>query len=217
MDQGDAAGPDAARPRRPGPRQDGEALSRRRRRFTTSTRGTSTPSSRSTSCCTASYPHFLEYEEQIVALFADYTLRKQERNLVDYDDLLLFWATMLEASPDARGADRRTVRPRAGRRVPGHQPAAGAHPSRHVRGPSQAHRGRRRRAEHLLVPRRALPKHPRLSHGSSPAPPSSPSPRTTAPPQPILDAHQHADLARRGAVHQGSLDDARRAARSPGS
>jgi DNA helicase-2/ATP-dependent DNA helicase PcrA len=45
-------------------------------------------------------PHFLEYEEQIVSLFADYTLRKQERNLVDYDDLLLFWATMLEASPD---------------------------------------------------------------------------------------------------------------------
>jgi DNA helicase-2/ATP-dependent DNA helicase PcrA len=44
-------------------------------------------------------PHFLEYEEQIVSLFADYTLRKQERNLVDYDDLLLFWATMLEASP----------------------------------------------------------------------------------------------------------------------
>src|SRR3954470_19683127 len=44
-------------------------------------------------------PHFLEYEEQIVGLFADYTLRKQERNLVDYDDLLLFWATMLEASP----------------------------------------------------------------------------------------------------------------------
>ena len=40
-----------------------------------------------------------EYEQQIVGLFADYTLRKQERNLVDYDDLLLFWATMLEASP----------------------------------------------------------------------------------------------------------------------
>jgi DNA helicase-2/ATP-dependent DNA helicase PcrA len=45
-------------------------------------------------------PQFLEYEEQITALFADYTLRKQERNLVDYDDLLLFWAMMLEASPD---------------------------------------------------------------------------------------------------------------------
>ena len=45
-------------------------------------------------------PHFLEYEEQITSLFADYTLRKQERNLVDYDDLLLFWAMMLEVSPE---------------------------------------------------------------------------------------------------------------------
>ena len=45
-------------------------------------------------------PHFLEYQEQITSLFADYTLRKQERNLVDYDDLLLFWALMLEASPE---------------------------------------------------------------------------------------------------------------------
>jgi DNA helicase-2/ATP-dependent DNA helicase PcrA len=45
------------------------------------------------------FPQFLEYEQQITGLFADYTLRKQERNLVDYDDLLLFWATMLEASP----------------------------------------------------------------------------------------------------------------------
>ncbi len=45
-------------------------------------------------------PQFLEYEEQITSLWADYTLRKQERNLVDYDDLLLFWAMMLEASPE---------------------------------------------------------------------------------------------------------------------
>jgi DNA helicase-2/ATP-dependent DNA helicase PcrA len=44
-------------------------------------------------------PHFLEYEEQITSLFADYTLRKGERNLVDYDDLLVFWALMLESSP----------------------------------------------------------------------------------------------------------------------
>jgi DNA helicase-2/ATP-dependent DNA helicase PcrA len=45
-------------------------------------------------------PQFLEYQEQITALFADYTLRKGDRNLVDYDDLLLFWAIMLEASTD---------------------------------------------------------------------------------------------------------------------
>ncbi len=45
-------------------------------------------------------PQFLEYEAQITSLFADYTTRKGDRNLVDYDDLLLFWAMMLEASPE---------------------------------------------------------------------------------------------------------------------
>jgi DNA helicase-2/ATP-dependent DNA helicase PcrA len=42
------------------------------------------------------YPQFVEYEEEIARVYADYTTRKQERNLVDYDDLLLFWATLLE-------------------------------------------------------------------------------------------------------------------------
>jgi DNA helicase-2/ATP-dependent DNA helicase PcrA len=34
--------------------------------------------------------------EQIIRVFADYVARKTERNLVDYDDLLLFWAAMVE-------------------------------------------------------------------------------------------------------------------------
>jgi DNA helicase-2/ATP-dependent DNA helicase PcrA len=42
---------------------------------------------------------FVEYHEDFLRIFADYTKRKGERNLVDYDDLLLFWATMLEAAP----------------------------------------------------------------------------------------------------------------------
>ena len=46
------------------------------------------------------YPQFIEYLEDFGKIFADYTSRKQERNLVDYDDLLLFWALMLEASPE---------------------------------------------------------------------------------------------------------------------
>ena len=50
------------------------------------------------------FPHFLEYTGDIVRIFAEYTSRKSERNLVDYDDLLLFWALMLEASPSL--ADR---------------------------------------------------------------------------------------------------------------
>src|SRR6476619_4554163 len=46
------------------------------------------------------YPQFLDYLEDFGKVFADYTDRKQQRNLVDYDDLLLFWALMLEASPE---------------------------------------------------------------------------------------------------------------------
>jgi len=46
------------------------------------------------------YPQFLDYLADFGKVFADYTDRKQQRNLVDYDDLLLFWALMLEASPE---------------------------------------------------------------------------------------------------------------------
>jgi DNA helicase-2/ATP-dependent DNA helicase PcrA len=45
------------------------------------------------------YPRFIEYIPDFTRLYADYTLRKQDRNLVDYDDLLLLWAMLLEASP----------------------------------------------------------------------------------------------------------------------
>ncbi len=48
------------------------------------------------------YPQFVDYLEDFARIYADYTKRKQERNLVDYDDLLLFWAMMLEVSPELR-------------------------------------------------------------------------------------------------------------------
>jgi DNA helicase-2/ATP-dependent DNA helicase PcrA len=48
------------------------------------------------------YAQFVDYLEDFSKIYSDYTRRKQERNLVDYDDLLLFWALMLEASPDLR-------------------------------------------------------------------------------------------------------------------
>src|SRR6476660_1931467 len=47
-----------------------------------------------------SYPQFVDYLEDFGKIYSDYTRRKAERNLVDYDDLLLFWALMLEASPE---------------------------------------------------------------------------------------------------------------------
>ena len=46
------------------------------------------------------YPAFVDDVEDVRRVFADYTSRKGDRNLVDYDDLLLFWAALLEASPE---------------------------------------------------------------------------------------------------------------------
>jgi DNA helicase-2/ATP-dependent DNA helicase PcrA len=45
------------------------------------------------------YPRFVEFEEDFTRVFADYTQRKQSRDLLDYDDLLLYWALMLETAP----------------------------------------------------------------------------------------------------------------------
>jgi DNA helicase-2/ATP-dependent DNA helicase PcrA len=44
------------------------------------------------------YPQFVEFSREIIRIYAEYVSRKAERNLVDYDDLLLFWALMLEQS-----------------------------------------------------------------------------------------------------------------------
>jgi DNA helicase II / ATP-dependent DNA helicase PcrA len=49
------------------------------------------------------FPQFVEFSRDILRIFAEYTSRKSERNLVDYDDLLLFWALMLEQSPALAG------------------------------------------------------------------------------------------------------------------
>jgi DNA helicase II / ATP-dependent DNA helicase PcrA len=42
------------------------------------------------------YPHFAEWEKELRQLFAKYTERKQQQNVLDYDDLLLYWAEMME-------------------------------------------------------------------------------------------------------------------------
>jgi DNA helicase-2/ATP-dependent DNA helicase PcrA len=43
-------------------------------------------------------PQFADYTDDVLRIFAEYTSGKIERNLVDYDDLLIFWALMLEHS-----------------------------------------------------------------------------------------------------------------------
>ena len=43
---------------------------------------------------------FRGHLDAMTRIFAEYTARKSERNVVDYDDLLLFWALLLEQSPE---------------------------------------------------------------------------------------------------------------------
>jgi DNA helicase-2/ATP-dependent DNA helicase PcrA len=43
-------------------------------------------------------PQFADYADDVIRIFAEYTSQKHDQNLVDYDDLLLFWALMLEQS-----------------------------------------------------------------------------------------------------------------------
>lgn len=45
------------------------------------------------------WPHFQAWTGDIERCFTDYTRRKSERNLLDYDDLLLSWALLLEQAP----------------------------------------------------------------------------------------------------------------------
>ncbi|MES3033196.1 MAG: ATP-dependent helicase [Gemmatimonadota bacterium] len=45
------------------------------------------------------YPAYVDDLPDIARVFAEYVERKVARNLVDYDDLLLFWAAMLESAP----------------------------------------------------------------------------------------------------------------------
>ena len=80
--------------------------------------------------------------------------------------------------------------PRAGRRVPGHQPAAGAHPAGAEARRARADGGRRRRAVDLRLPRGVGAQHPRLSRrllaagarwSRSTATTARPSPSSTPP------------------------------------
>ena len=108
------------------------------------------------------YPWCCPWEDELRALFAAYLDAKQRQHVLDYDDLLLYWAQMM-CEPVDRARRRRPVRSRAGRRVPGHQPAPGLDPAQAQAGRARTDRGRRRRAIDLLVPRRHGAQHSRIS------------------------------------------------------
>ncbi len=47
----------------------------------------------------ASYPWAVEWERELKELFAGYVEATQAQNVMDYDDLLLYWAQMV-SDPD---------------------------------------------------------------------------------------------------------------------
>ena len=118
----DAGRPDrpGARRARPGARPSG--ASRRRAPASRSTPTRSTPQAPLDDVLRAAFPGAPNGQAELKRLFAAYVEAKQRRRVLDYDDLLLWWARMLE-EPALAARDGRPLRPRPGRRVPGHQRA----------------------------------------------------------------------------------------------
>ena len=51
---------------------------------------------------TRQFPWCLEYQEELKSLFSNYVVRKQQRGVMDYDDLLLYWLQLLSNDDLAR-------------------------------------------------------------------------------------------------------------------
>ena len=114
------------------------------------------------------FPWCLKVETGLRDLFAAYVETKQRQAVLDYDDLLLYWAGMMEDT--AIAADLvDALRSCAGRRVPGHQPPPGLDSSAPQARRARADRGRRRCPVDLFLPRRAGAEHPRLPRRLQPA------------------------------------------------
>ena len=100
--------------------------SRRRARCSTSTRARSTRRSRCRAWSRSTSRGARSTARRSRALFKAYTARKRALGVLDLDDLLLYWRALAARRGD-RAADGGGVRPRADRRVPGRQRAAGRH------------------------------------------------------------------------------------------
>ena len=98
-----------------------------------------------------SFPWCCPWEDALRDLFAAYIDAKQRQHVLDYDDLLLYWAQMMCEPPIAEDVAG-TVRSRAGRRVSGHEPAPGLDPAQAQAGRRRPDGRRRRRAIDLFVP-----------------------------------------------------------------
>ena len=160
------------------------------------------------------FPWVAAHEDALRALFGAYVEAKQRQNVLDYDDLLLYFAQML-AEPDiaaevAARFDHLLVDEYQDTNALQAEIVLALRPQ----GPGP-HRGRRRRAVDLFLPRRDGAQHPRL-----PSRLRSAGPRRHARAQLPLDAghprrRQRGHRARARALRQGSVDRPRAWERRP--
>ena len=121
---------------------------------------------------------------ELCQVVAAYERRKRARDLLDFDDQVGLAVRLLTDHPDVADDLRLAPPRRAARRVPGHQlrPAPAA-PARLPAGLGH-HRGGRRHAVDLRLPRRPPGQHPQLPASTSrPSPPGRCRPRSGSGPR----------------------------------
>ena len=123
------------------------------------------------------------YDKKIAEVYAEYQKRLTGASALDFDDLLTSAVYLFRSHPEVASGWRAALRPRAGRRVPGHQRGAVGARADPGRGAPQYHGGGRRRPGDLPVPGGRLPQPACGSRRRSPTPRSSSWSRTTAPPR----------------------------------
>ena len=95
LDRSDCGRLDEPGPPRPGAIEEGKPVSARRTPVLPSTRWRSIPGRRSNGSCPPGFRGALNGRTSCGALFAAYVKAKRRQNVLDYDDLLLYWAEML--------------------------------------------------------------------------------------------------------------------------
>ena len=156
------------------------SLASRRPRAGSRPRGPASPSipapsmrnCRSTRCCGSRFPGAPDGAAQLRDLFAAYVEAKQAQNVLDYDDLLLYWAQTVSEpalAEDIGGRFDHVL-------VDEYQDTNRLQSSILLAlkpGGARPHRRRRRRAVDLFLPRRDRAQHPRFSRTHSAPPPTS--------------------------------------------
>ena len=143
-----------------------------------------------------------------------YAAYKAERQVLDYDDLLVKLHELLREHPRrARAAVAQRYRYIMVDEYQDTNPLQARDRAPARRRARQRHGGRRRRAEHLRLPRRRLPQHHGFPRRSSPARASSRLEQNYRSTQPILDVANAVISAGARALHQDPLHHASRKAR----